>query len=297
MPIEHFIIAVYLLVSKAYNDVTKGIILRKRGFDPKLSDEEVITMDIVGEFLGIDTDKGIWSYFKTHWQEWFPKLGSRANYVKQSANLWYIKQKMEEKFIKEGNGFTDNIHIVDGFPMPVCKISRSYRCKSFKGLASYGYCAAKDEKYYGFHGHLLINYSGLITAITFTPANGSEREAVWDLVDNVEDIVIGDKGYIGQKNQEELYEEKHIKLVTPLRKNMKDDREPKTVQWLMKTRRVIETVIGQLSERFHIEKVRARDLWHLSNRVIRKVTAHIIACLLNLQMGREPLQFDGLVIP
>jgi hypothetical protein len=35
---------------------------------------------------------------------------------------------------------------------------------------------------------------------------------------------------------------------------------------LMKARRLVETVIGQLTERFHIEKVRARDTWHLTNR-------------------------------
>jgi hypothetical protein len=31
--------------------------VRSRGPAPKLSDSEVITMEIVGEFLGIDTDK------------------------------------------------------------------------------------------------------------------------------------------------------------------------------------------------------------------------------------------------
>ena len=68
---------------------------RARGFAPKLSDAEVITMDIVGEFMGQDTDKGIWQYFKTHWQSWFPGLGSRSNYVKQSANLQQVQKQIQ----------------------------------------------------------------------------------------------------------------------------------------------------------------------------------------------------------
>ncbi|MCK4983476.1 MAG: hypothetical protein KAS17_11165 [Victivallaceae bacterium] len=36
----------------------------------------------------------------------------------------------------------------------------------------------------------------------------------------------------------------------------------------------METVIGQLNERFNIEKVRARDMWHLTVRIGRKLLAH-----------------------
>ena len=59
---------------------------------------------------------------------------------------------------------------------------------------------------------------------------------------------------------------------------MKDERSKKFVKCLMSKRRLVETVIGQLTERFHIQKVRSRDLWHLTNRVSRKIMAHTIRC-------------------
>jgi hypothetical protein len=40
---------------------------------------------------------------------------------------------------------------------------------------------------------------------------------------------------------------------------MIDFRPKETLQILMKARRKIETVIGQLTDRFHIQKVRAKD--------------------------------------
>jgi len=63
-----FLIAVYCFV----DDWLKG--KRLRGPQPKLSDSEVLTMEIVGEFLGLDTDKAIYQYFRRHWSDWFPAL-------------------------------------------------------------------------------------------------------------------------------------------------------------------------------------------------------------------------------
>lgn len=39
--------------------------------------------------------------------------------------------------------------------MPLCHYQRAKNCRLLSGLASFGYCAAKDGKYYGFKN--LIN--------------------------------------------------------------------------------------------------------------------------------------------
>ena len=91
MPLEEFIIWVYCWVDENYIEILGETSIRKRGFEPALSDIEVITMEIAGEFISFDTDKGIWEYFKTHWQSWFPKLSSRSSFAKQAVNLWHVK--------------------------------------------------------------------------------------------------------------------------------------------------------------------------------------------------------------
>ncbi|MBI1743833.1 IS982 family transposase, partial [Candidatus Acetothermia bacterium] len=65
--------------------------------------------------------------------------------------------------------------------------------------------------------------------------------------------------------------------------------------WLTQVRRRIETVIGQLVERYRAKRTWARDLWHLGSRIFRKVVSHTIAVWLSLQRGGEPLQFDHLL--
>lgn len=280
MPLEDFIIAVLCCVEEMWHESPAPSRLRRRGFAPKLSDSEVLTMEIVGEFLGYDTDQKIWKYFRSHWRHWFPALGSRSNFARQAANLWFIKQLLHQQLIQKLGAYHDPIHIIDGFPVPICHFARANRCQLFRGIAAYGHCATKDETYKGFHGHVIIDWSGTITGLIFTAANVDERISMFDLLDGVNGLLIGDKGYISEEVKRYLRDYMGIDLQTPLRSNMKDDRDPAFVKQLMKVRRLVETVIGQLSEQFHIEKVRARDLWHLTSRSARKILSHTVGVYL-----------------
>lgn len=294
MPLEDFIIAMFCWIDDQLPLLTGGQRLRQRGAYPKLTDSEVITMEVVGEFLGLDTDQGIWRYFRHHWLTWFPQLGARTTFAKQAANLWAIKQGLHGRLVAALGADADPIHLIDGFPMPVCVITRAPRSHVFAGIADYGYCASKHQYYYGLHGHLITAFSGAITALTVTPATGDERDALWELTHGIQGLLIGDKGYLGQRLQADLAL-RGLDLQTPLRSNMHDPRDPAVVQRLVATRRGVETVIGQLTERFHIEKIWARDLWHLTSRLARKVLGHLLCIFLNRTLGRPDLQFDGLV--
>jgi tetratricopeptide (TPR) repeat protein len=158
--------------------------LRRREYAPKLTDAEVIAMELVGEFLSLDTDKGIWRYFKHHWSNWFPNLGSRANFAKQSSHLWFVKQLILGRITNRLGTVMEAIHLVDGFPMPVCHFARAVHCTLFKGSAQYGHCATKKQTYYGFQGQVLVGASGAIMDFTLTAAarlrpNEFKKHAFW----------------------------------------------------------------------------------------------------------------------
>lgn len=251
-------------------------------------------MEIIGEFLGFDQDKAIWQYFKRHWNYFFPRMPDRANFARQAANLHVLKRMLNEKLAGLLGAYQDQLHIIDGLPIPVCKFARAHFSRIFKGDAAYGYCASKQERFYGFRGHIVISSSGVITSATFTGANIDERDVCPGLVGNLKGLLLGDKGFIRPRLKEEL-ELAHLHLQTPVRDNMKEDRPFVFIKWMMSARRLIETVIGQLSDRFHIEKVRTRDLWHQASRFWRKLLAHTVCVKINLIQGNEPLQLDNLV--
>ena len=295
MTLEDFIITTYCLADDFSKKLLENNKLRKCGFPPCLTDSEVITMEIIGEFLGIDTDKGIWQYFSQHWKPWFPQLGSRANFARQTSNLWQLKQRIQHELARDMGAFSDLLHMSDGFPMPSCHFKRAYFSPLFEEEAAYGYCASKDEKYFGFKGNLLINSEGIITDITVTAANIDERDSLREIVKGLQEIVIADKGLIGADYQKELQTHTKINLQTAVRSNMKEARSKGFLKWLTSTRRLVETVIGQLAERFHIEKIRARDTWHLRNKVARKVLSHTLCIFINKYLGNAPLQFENLM--
>src|SRR5262249_32983450 len=135
---------------------------------------------------------------------------------------------------------------------------------------------------------------GVITAATFTAANVDERDVCPELVEKIKGLLLGDKGFMRPELQEELTVNK-LYLQTPLRDNMRDDRPKGFLNWMKGTRRLVETVIGQLAERFHIEKIRARDVWHETSRFWRKLLAHTVCVKMSIEKGNEPLQFEQLV--
>ncbi len=70
------------------------------------------------------------------------------------------------------NALDQPVYLVDGFPMPVCKITRSYGSHCFKG-----------EK-------------GAICGYTFAATNIDERDVLQDMTQELSRLLIGDKGYI-----------------------------------------------------------------------------------------------------
>jgi hypothetical protein len=251
-------------------------------------------MEIVGEYQGMDADTVIWKYFRDHWLCLFPKLPSRSSFVRQAANLWQYKQRLQQHIARKLGAFDDGVHLMDGLPIPLCCFTYACRCRSFRGEADYGYCAAKKEHFYGFRGHLNISAAGVITGFTLTPANVDERTAVWDVLPGISGLLLGDKGYINQFLCLEL-NAYGINLQAPLRSNMHVKLPFAWVKLLQNMRRLIETVNSQLTERFNFERVRARDLWHLTSRLNRKLLAHTVCCFLNRLCSRSLLQFEGLI--
>ena len=82
-----FIISVYCLVVEIMQNIETGYNLRQKGFPPKLTDAEVITIEICGEFFKLHEDTELYNYFKRHYLHFFPNLPSRTTFVRQSARL------------------------------------------------------------------------------------------------------------------------------------------------------------------------------------------------------------------
>ena len=293
MPLDEFIIQIFCLMDDLYKKIVSKP-LRQRGPAPKMADSEVITIEIVGEWLGFNDDKAIWLYTQQHWLDFFPNLPDRSRFTTQAANLWTIKQLLHQALLLKLGHQSNGTHLIDGFPIQVCHLTRANKSRVFKEDSAFGYCASKDRRFYGFQAHLLTDDRGIPVDISITAANVDERDVVHELVRNIRGLLIGDKGYIRPLLSQELAAQ-GINLQTPLRKNMEDSRPKAVVKKLMRVRRKIESTIGQLEHYFNIEKCRCRDIFHLTGRIARKMLSYTVGAYLNLKAGYPLTQFEKLI--
>jgi hypothetical protein len=126
-------------------------------------------------------------------------------------------------------------------------------------------------------------------------ANIDERDVLPELTKNMTGDIIADKGLIRPVLTDQL-KSQGINLHTPLRSNMVDSRPKSLISQMINMRRIVETTIGQLVDRFKIQSIKAKNLWHLSVKIGRKILAHTICFALNKQINpNSPLQLEKLV--
>ena len=274
--------------------------LRSRGPRPSLHDSEVITIELAGEFLGIDADKTIYRFFRRYHRREFPKLAAvdRTTFVRQSANLWRVKQLLHERIVRllpladAVDGQT--LWLIDSFPLRVCRFKRAPSHKLFRGSgAAFGRDPTGETRFYGFRVHLRTSDRGFCAAATLAPGNVSDWPLVSELAPAQGGVAIGDRNYWKPEGREPL--RRHgLELLAPFRKESSDPC-PQRSKLLGRLRQIIEPVIGQLATRFHCQVTWARDLWHLCIRLGRKLLSHTVAVLLNWRAGHPPLQLNLLI--
>jgi hypothetical protein len=295
--LEEFTITVYCLVDELLRKLAADPDwrrVRRRGPAPTLDDAEVLTMEVVGEFLGMDQDASIYQYFRRHHPEWFPALQRvhRTTFTRQAANLWVVKEQLWRRLL-ERVGHDPTLSFVDSVPVAVCRFGRAYRCSRFRGQAAFGYDAGSKATFYGVRDHLRISWPGVVVALSIAPANVHDLDLVPELVEGASGQVIGDRNYWDPKLTAELAPA-GIALLAPFKKHASDP-DPAGSRVLTRLRWRIETVAAQLVERFHLKRIWARDVWHLTSRTLRKVLSHTIAVSLCLEQGYPPLSFANLL--
>lgn len=297
---KDFLLEAYCLIDQLCKEVLPSGRLRQRGPDPVLSDAEAITIGIAGEFFGIDADKHIYAHFRRHYLAEFPALGriSRSSLARQLANLWHFMQQIQQRLLASfdlKDPVTQTIlWLIDSFPLRVCRLKRAPACKRFKGVAAYGHDPTSGrDGFYGFRVHLRCSCQGPCAQIALAPANVADIPMTFELIPKGGGEAIGDRNYWSPLSQPELAG-KGLFLQAPFKKESFDP-TPGRSQILTRLRQYIEPLIGQLATRFHAESTWARDLWHLTERLTRKILSHSVAMFLNIRQKHPPLKLELLL--
>lgn len=294
MDLDTFMITAFCWIDDLLKTLGNDRSRRQRGPQPTLADAEVLTMEVVGEFIGLSQDQALFRYFVRHYSHFFPGLAGmhQTTFVRQAANLWKVKEQVWQRLlvlVRHDPTFS----LVDSFPLPVCQFARAYRCRRFKGEAAFGKDTLVRQTFYGFRVHVRWCWPGVITQFGIAPANIHETALVPELTEGTTGLLVGDRNYWSPSLKEELAE-KAIRLQAPFRRASQDP-WPRYSSILSRVRYRIDTTFGQLVDRFQVKRVWAKDSWHLHSRLLRKVLSHTMAVFLNQIQGNPPTQLAKLL--
>ena len=294
MNLDSLIIAVFCLVDDCLPKSVAASCLRQRGPRPLLCDAEVLTIEVVGEYLGMDCDVAIFNYFRRHYLHFFPALARlhRTSFVRQAANLWRVKERLWQQLLEQ-TGCDPSWALVDSFPVAVCRFARAPRCRTFRAEAGFGKDHTIKQTFYGFRLHVRVAWPGVITRFSVCAADVSDVAVLEELTEQTAGSCLADRNYWSPALHAQLAG-RGVEMLVPFKKASRDP-EPERSHAISSIRYRIETVFSQLCERFHIKRVWARDMWHLGSRLLRKVLAHTIGIILNRAVGHEPLRLAELL--
>lgn len=190
---------------------------------------------------------------KVEYRNDFPTLIDRSQFnLRRRKLIWQIEKvrtNMAEAIVSK-----ENIFIIDSMPLEVCKISRSKRSKickeSYETLPDKGYCSAQKSYFYGYKLHGLCTFGGVLTSIDMTKASLHDIHYLQEQISNA--YLLGDKAYLSNDIQIDLFTSSKISLQVPTRINQHNHKKQPFV--LRKARKRIETLFSQLCDLIHLEK-------------------------------------------
>jgi hypothetical protein len=281
---------VYVLTDVAYQEVAAPYDQRP-GPRSAFTDSELITLTIAAELLGLDAETRFLAYVRRNHASLFPRLPERSRYNRRRRQLVEVTNRIRGAILArlwrvlEAEG--RDLGVIDSLPVPVVGSHHAAGDHRWWGEADFGRVPSKKQRIYGFKLHLLISHCGLILDFALAPANHNDGKLAAQLLrDKAGLTVLGDKGYINGPLQAQLATENDLVLLTPKRRNQRDQLPQALTQAINHFRQVIETINSQLVGQFNLQRNRAKSLFGLCARVQAKLAAHTFGLYLNYLLGR-----------
>ena len=255
---------------------------------PKLSNLELIAMNITAEYMSIDSECQL---FRTISGTKLEGLIERSVYNRRKRKLFSLTEKVRQKLACSFNQYEDYF-VVDSMPLEVCKNARAIRstiCKEQEYCyPDKGFCASQKLYYYGYKLHGVCSVSGVFQSLDISPASVHDIQYLKDIQLQLSDcVLLADMGYLSAQYQLNLFETANITLQTPKRKNQKDYQQQPYI--FRKSRKRIETLFAQLCDQFMIRRNYAKSFEGFRTRILSKISALTMIQYLNKFVFNRPI--------
>lgn len=197
----------------------------------------------------------------------FPALVSYNRFVELMPRLYLALQLLMHMMSGDETG----IYFMDSTSLNVCHNRRINRNKVFSGIAERG--RSTMGWFFGFKLHVVINHKGELMAAKVTKGNVDDRKPVPELVKNLCGVVAADKGYLSKELFAKLYTQ-GLKLLTGIRKGMKNHLVQIYEKIILRKRFLVETVFDCLKNQCNINHSRYRSPANACINILASLAAY-----------------------
>jgi len=284
---DDFSLWMYCIVEDTYRQVSH--LFSRPGPSSRCSDQELITMCLVGECKGWDTELTLLSEWNHH-RDLFPHIPSQSRFNRRRRQLMYTFNLIRKVVLRVLDVAGDRQCCIDSLPVPVVEFHLAPQATRewAQNGATFGRVSSKDLTFFGYKMQLLVTLGGVILDFELVPANITDLPGGYDLLQEHTDLVaVADKGYISKPVADALLESNRLCLMSVPRANQRQQLPPRVAACITRVRQIIETVNGQLVEQFGVQSNHAHTFRGLCTRLYCKLTAHTLCIYLNRLLGKH----------
>lgn len=249
---------------------------QKDNHQARISTSEILTTAIVAtKYFGGNYQKSR-MFLDEH--GYIPNMLSESRFVRRinaiDSNVFKELFLIMAKAFKAINA--ENIYAIDSFPIPVCANVRINRCKIYQERFYKGFCASKQEFFYGIKVHMLVTKIGQPVEFIIEPGSKSDIKAARAFVFDIPrgSKIHADRAYTDYAFEDYLDLQRNISLIAKRKKNAKR----RTKKFCGKTRKVIETTFSSIVRNFS-RKIHAITAWGFELKIVMFIFAYAMGFL------------------
>lgn len=153
-------------------------------------------------------------------------------------------------------------------------------CKeNFESAPSKGFCASQNNWFFGYKLHGVCSVSGIFHSLDITNAEVYDVPIFEKKKQMSEYVLLGDRSYLSESIQLDLFQTVKVKLEIPKRTNQKDYKPQPYI--FRKSRKRIETLFFQLCDQFLIRRNYAKSFEGFKTRFLAKITSLTLVQYIN----------------
>jgi hypothetical protein len=306
MDLDTFLTILYVMVDD-FCQSDLGQDQPKPGPQTSLSQSEVITLAMVGQWVHFKSERAFYRYAQQYLRPAFPRLPNRSQFNRLQRThrdgitafaLLPVELLQAQRCAYE---------VLDS----TAAVTRDAKRRGLGWLAGQADIGWSNRLgwYEGFHLLLCVTAQGVITGFGFGSASTHDQHLAATLFAArhapsprlpgaglpAQGSYVADKGFAGERPQRQWKDLYQVDLVTPPHQRSSRQRWPKALRrWLASLRQIIETVNDKLLNTFRLARERPHDVTGFQARLAAKVALHNFCIWLNLHVGRDPLAFAEL---